>query len=82
MERRDNELGRGNAIMQLDLEYREFVYDKIKDDIDWTFNEWLIKVNDWTFHPIKQGDALVAVVTALDNEVHVNIDQAYKGRSQ
>ena len=36
MERRDNELGRGNAIMQLDLEYREFVYDKIKDDIDWT----------------------------------------------
>jgi len=80
MERRDNELGRGNAIMQLDLEYREFVYDKIKDDVDWTFNEWLIKVNDWTFHPIKQGDVLVAVVTALDNEVHVNIDQAYKGR--
>ena len=66
--------------MQLDKEYREFVYDKIKDKIDDSFKEWSNKALDWEFHPVRQDNSLVAVVSVLGNEVHVNIDQAYKGR--
>ena len=66
--------------MQLDKEYREFVYDKIKDEVDYTFEEWSEETADWTFHPIIQEDSLVAVVTVVNNEVHVAIDQEYKGR--
>jgi hypothetical protein len=66
--------------MQLDKEYREFVYDKIKDEVDYTFEEWSGHTNHWKFHPVKQNEDLVAVVSVLGNEVHVNIDQAYKGR--
>ena len=66
--------------MQLDKEYREFVYDKIKDEVDYTFEEWSKETADWIFHPIIQEDSLVAVVAAIRNEVHVVIDQVYKGR--
>ena len=66
--------------MQLDKEYREFVYDKIKDEVDYTFDEWSKETVDWTFHPIIQEGSLVAVVTVVNNEVHVAIDQTYKGR--
>jgi|TARA_R110000744_G_scaffold370804_1_gene481533 hypothetical protein len=66
--------------MQLDKEYREFVYDKIKDKIDDSFKEWSYKALDWEFHPVRQDNSLVAVVMSLENEVHVAIDQTYKGR--
>ena len=66
--------------MLLDKQYKEFVDNEIKDTIDDTLEEWLPKVTEWAFHPIRNGERLVAVVMVNKNEIHVAIDQTYKGR--
>jgi hypothetical protein len=58
-----------------------FVYNEIKDNLDCTFEEWKEQVKNWELKPIyhHSGD-LVAVVMINKNEIHVAIDQNYKGR--
>lgn len=58
-----------------------FLYDKIKDKVEDDFLVWMEKVKDFRLEPIyhHSGD-LVAVVMINKNEIHVAIDQNYKGR--
>lgn len=58
-----------------------FVYEKIHHLLDDTFEEWWEQIKDWEFHPIYNSkNDLVAVATVTGNQVHLVVDQTYKGR--
>ena len=60
-----------------------FVYNRIdKDNLDEkTFDEWRGKLSGWDFIPLRNPDnVLVAVIAKIRNEIHVTIDQNYKGK--
>lgn len=58
----------------------EFVYRNISDRLHISREEFMEGIKGWNLHPIEREGNLAAVVATKDNEVHVAVDQAYRGK--
>jgi RimJ/RimL family protein N-acetyltransferase len=67
---------------QTELLHKYFVYNNIRDDVEEeTFEEWLKSAEEWKTQPVLgENNKLIAVVMIRENEIHVSIDQSYRGK--